>query len=338
MKRILIDCGNSITAEQIERGLELGFTALITYANERVAQDCRALGMKWLPILPQYGPLANRQDMAFRNAAGISNYSAKATMTPGTPSPIWPSFWHPDVIDLVRPQFEEAARFAGGKLDGAVVTTSIAESAFPTYWYGHPQGTKLATSYWCHDPLAIAAWQEQYGDDSLPAARPEDDEDNRTLQFSQDALISRLDELAELAAARGHGVYPLIQPYGYSWSHLHRAIGYSGIEARLEKWRESFLVKHPVEFAFALTSVYLGGPAQIAYTAGLCDPAGLGWPCWIGAETGVEAGERKWQRNLLTNGRRSLQAGFAGLICSSKYITQPDAQHKAEGILSAIEH
>ena len=338
MNLVLIDCGSSISAQSIEIGLELGFTSLITYANERIAQDCRSLGMKWMPILPQYlrSQFAGRDELAFRNAAGVSNFSSVKTQLPDKPGCCWPSFWCSDVAEMVRGQFAQAAEFAGGRLDGAVVSTSVGECIFPTYWYGHPEATKMCTSYWCHDPWAIAAWQAQYGNDSLPAARPEDDEDNRTLQFCQDALIGRLNELAEMAAEYSDTVCPLLMPYGYSWSHLHRAAGYSGIEARLENWRQSFLAKHPIELAFPFTSVYLGGPAQIAYAAGLCDPAGLGWPCWVGAETGAEVGEQKWQNNLLVNGRRSKQAGFTGLICSSKYITHPEIQSVVKGILQAL--
>jgi len=336
MELILIDCGNSISAQSIEIGLELGFTSLITYANERVAQDCRSLGMKWVPILPQWDSFSGSKEFAFRNADGVSSYSAEETRTPGKPSNRWPDFWRLGVADRIRPQFAQAAGFAGGRLDGAVVTVSVGESIFPTYWYGHPEATKMCTSYWCHSDSAKAAWQEQYGAGSLPAARPEDDEDNRTLQFCQDALISRLDELARLGAEHSNGIYPLIMPYGYSWSHLHRAAGYSGVEARLENWRQSFIAEYPVDLAFALTSVYLGGPAQVAYTAGLCDPAGLDWPCWVGAEVGVEVGECKWRNNLLLNGRRAKQAGFAGLICSSKYIVQPETKSVTEGILQAL--
>ncbi len=288
MKQWLIDEQGTVTDERIVAAAELGFDTLAIKPTDRleeIAEICLRLGLKIVPIIADWGNIKqDHPEMAFRNHKDKSSFDSQ---DPRVPPNNWPSFWHPDAVDLIRDQFRLSAQAAGAILGGFLIGIGHGDaSVMPINWHRCENGNKLSNDNWTFDESALAEARRMYGKSAELKHHPEDDYDLRTLNFIQVGMMNRMGEIASAACELDKHIWCMILPFPGN-SYLNMACGYAyGMHQRWAQWAQNFSRENEAEIGFAMLNVLRDAQAvQIAQAAAMIDPANMDCECLIGVHS-----------------------------------------------------
>ncbi len=309
----LLDEEGVVTEEQIIAAAEVGFDHLVTKPTERlevIADVCLRQGLKVTPIIADWGDVKeSHPEMAFLNHDGKSSFDSR---DPRVPPNNWPSFWHPEAVDLIRDQFRLSAQAAGTVLDGFLIGIGHGDaSCMPTNWWDCENGNKLCTDNWVFDEWAEAEARRVYGEKVELKHHPEDDYDLRTLNFIQLGMIKRMEEIALAACEIEKRVWCMILPFAND-SSINMARGYTyDIHRRWAQWAKSFARRNGASVGFAFLNVLRDAqPTQVAQAAAMVDPANMGCECLIGVHS-----EKNYLFKVQSDIQTARDLGMTGTLC-----------------------
>ncbi len=339
MKLYIIDCQHSISREQLERGKERGFDGLIHYdagpdASRRV-RDCVALGLESILFLPDWqrqGPPLGWQDFPFRNAAGDVSYTRGVEQ-----QNLFPSYWYkdPSIIEFVQARFDLAYDLADC-IDGAIISTSPVECKMPIRWDTDDEGDAAKRfAYWCFDKYAIKEFRKYVGNHVvMPAPAPAWDTQLQTMRFCQDAMMSRLDDIARVTLEYTQQFWVFCNLHMRSSGDLYKAAGYYCLDEPLEQWRTAFMQREGVEPGFFIPSLYLASPQKRERIHELTDPSGeYRWKFMAGLQ--CDLGD--WRENILTYGEHAKQAGMQAMCAQWEPMTSPSTEQVVKEAVKFIK-
>ncbi len=313
MLKYLLDEEDTVTNEHIITAAELGFHGLVVKPTERleeIAEVCLRQGLKITPMIADWGNIKqDHPEMCFVNHDGKSSFDSR---DPRVPPNNWPSFWHPDAVDLIRDQFRLSARVAGSVLDGFLIGIGHGDaSCMPTNWWDCENGNRLCTDNWVFDEWAEIEARQLYGEKAELKHHPEDDYDLRTLNFIQLGMIKRMEEIALAACEIEKRVWCMILPFAND-SSLNRARGYTyDIHRRWVQWARGFAKRSEAEVGFAFLNVLRDAQSsQIAQAAAMVDPANMNCDCLIGVHS-----EKNYLFKVQDDVRTAQDLGMTGTLC-----------------------